>query len=544
MTLGPKQIFYEWGFLALLGALCAVLTVLQYRWTGEVAEAEMTRLRADLNDQARDFCHAFDVELAAGCTQLLPDAGELQQRGRDDAHLDHLHKWLAGNPRPIFKSIAVAVPMRDDLQLFVLDQKNERFVQKDWPTEWAALRDNLARKGMRGGSPPFNDPTGSLFELPVFGGNPESEWLILQLDLDYARNTWLPELARKFLNPGGAVLNNVAVKSATPPGAPIYSSAENTNNKGRAEVSIRFNRQGHSTGNSRGPVPDGRWMLEAWHRPGALEAIVSVSRRRDLAVAAAVNALILLAGVLLVRQARRSRQLAETQIQFVASVSHELRTPLTVIRGAGHNLLRGIAREPGQIEQYSRLIIEHTDHLAQMVEQLLELADARKDQSTALRQPVALGEILHEAIAAAGHDTKSACCEVQCNLPANLPDVMGDALALRRVFQNLISNAAKHGGQGGWIGVTAATGENGKTPMVEVQIADHGPGVPENELTEIFKPFFRGLTARTRQIRGSGLGLSLVREIVEAHGGAISVRSQCGAGAIFTVQLPLAGRAG
>jgi signal transduction histidine kinase len=74
--------------------------------------------------------------------------------------------------------------------------------------------------------------------------------------------------------------------------------------------------------------------------------------------------------------------------------------------------------------------------------------------------------------------------------------------------------------------------------MIEIQVADQGPGIPENEVSEIFKPFFRGAAAQATQVRGSGLGLSLVREIVETHGGTISVQSDNGTGAIFTVRLP------
>ena len=116
--------------------------------------------------------------------------------------------------------------------------------------------------------------------------------------------------------------------------------------------------------------------------------------------------------------------------------------------------------------------------------------------------------------------------------------VYGYAAALRRVFQNLIINAAKHGGEGGWIGVTAVNDEDVATPTVEVQIADRGPGIPQNELPEIFKPFFRGALAQSLQTRGSGLGLSLVREIVLSHNGTVSVTSENGRGSIFIVRLP------
>ena len=270
-----------------------------------------------------------------------------------------------------------------------------------------------------------------------------------------------------------------------------------------------------------------------------LDATVTASRRRNLAVAVALNALILGAGWLLLRHTRRARQLAEAQMQFVANVSHELRTPLTVIRGAAHNLERGVVQEPGRIAQYSALILQHVEQLTGMVEQVLEFSGAQRNAGASPRRPVSIAEILSDSIAASDPDTRAAHCRVELTIPSILPVVQGDANALRRLFQNLIANAAKHGGTGGWIGITASLTKSNTPPAIEVQVADRGPGIPESEQAEIFQPFVRGSAAQSAQVRGSGLGLSLVREIVEAHGGAVSVQSERGHGTTFTVKLPV-----
>jgi signal transduction histidine kinase len=173
-----------------------------------------------------------------------------------------------------------------------------------------------------------------------------------------------------------------------------------------------------------------------------------------------------------------------------------------------------------------------------MIVQLLELAGAKKNGAAPTRKPVALADVLKDAIAAAEHDTQAAGCVVEFEVPAQLPPVSGDAPALRRVFQNLITNAAKHGGDGKWVGVTAALVNGENAPTVEVRVADHGAGISEAEQAEIFKPFARGALAKERQIRGSGLGLSLVQEIVGLHQGAVSVSSKPGHGATFIVRLP------
>ena len=549
----PKHNLIEWGFVLAMVVLCATLAALQWRWTGAVAEAETARLQGNLDEQARRLAQAFDAELSAGCAQLTPSRAELESRGREAAHLARLHEWSASKPHPIFSRIAFGVSTETAVQLTKLDPTTGTASPMDWPVEWTALRDNLSAK-RSGGWSPYEDETGRLIEFPIFGGRRRGgpggppgpggsgeSWLIFEIDAAFLRATWLPALVREHLNLDGGPLYDVVVRSR---GAQIFATSAESTGSTAKPVSITFNRGGRGAmrrdAEFDGP-PDipggprgGSWMLEVRRHPGALEAIVSAARWRNLAVAGAVNGLILAAGLALVRHTRRSRALAEAQMNFVATVSHELRTPLTVIRGAAHNLERGVVQEPERVAQYAGLITQHAGQLQGMVEQVLEFAGAKKNP---VRAPVALDEVLREAIAAAEPDTQAARCELAIEIPATLPMVTGDAAALRRAFQNLIANAAKHGGAGGWIGITAEATNGTSPPAIEVHIDDRGPGIPENERAEIFQPFVRGAAAQAAQIRGSGLGLSLVREIVEAHGGKISVRTD--GGAIFTVKLPV-----
>jgi signal transduction histidine kinase len=387
------------------------------------------------------------------------------------------------------------------------------------------------------------DRTGTLAEFPVQGGrlrdnaNADRGWMIFELDPTYVANEWLPKLLHQYLDPQSSGLDDVVVRA---PGSnhPPFFSSRGGNTTGEPAVSIEFNHEGRAAGTPRGLSPKSAWTLELWHRPGAFESMVASSRRRNLAVAAGLNFLIVVAGALLVQHTRRSRKLAEMQMNFVAAVSHELRTPLTVIRGAAHNLERGVVQEPEAIARYLRLIIDHGSQLNAMVEQVLEYASAKNAPALMLREPVAIDVILSEAIANAAADIESSRCEVEFTSSADVPPVPGDPAALRRAFQNLIANAARHGGDGGWIGVTVSATNGSAPPSVEVQVADRGSGIPGDEQAEIFKPFVRGAAAQSRQVRGSGLGLSLVREIIAAHGGAVAVTSRPGEGAIFTVRLP------
>jgi signal transduction histidine kinase len=151
-----------------------------------------------------------------------------------------------------------------------------------------------------------------------------------------------------------------------------------------------------------------------------------------------------------------------------------------------------------------------------------------------LRSPVDITQALSEALDSAGAELQDSGSTIDLQAPPGLPLVQGDPGAIRRIFQNLIANAARHGG-GGPIEVTASTSGG----FVEVRVSDSGPGIPPEELSQVFDPFFRGERARASRIRGTGLGLSLVRDSISLMGGSVSVQSQPNSGTTFTVTFPV-----
>ncbi len=538
----------EGGFLVVLLAICIVLTTLQSRWTRNLGRATTRQQTTQLRSQAERFCRTFDTQLNEACAPLRPRGEQIEALGREGAHTQCLLRWQAGNPRPLFRRLAVAVPEGGSLRLYFLDQKSARLTPSAWPSEWTALRDNLA--GHLSGRPPgtFADPTGFLREYPVFGGEGtggpgppgESEWMILELDRDYVRHTWLPELAQVYLDPAGETLNDVVVKTREASPETLFSTHDSEVPSRGDLVSLDFNRKPRGGRGEDDADSDVFWTLFIWPRSGELAAAVSTARTHDFALACGLDAGLFIGGLLIIHYARRARRLGDARMQFVAAVSHELRTPLTVIRAAGQNLRRGIVRDPERVDKYADLIVEHSDQLADMVEQVLSFAGARRNELTLSRKPVAVAQVVREAVAACSLDTQAAECEVEATVEGDPPPVLGDAHALRRVFQNLITNAAKHGGRGRWIGVRTRY-VNGAFPgCVEVAVSDHGDGIPAREQPHVFEPFYRGSRARGQQTRGSGIGLSVVQEIVKVHGGGVRIASAAHGGTVFTVSLPAA----
>ena len=278
------------------------------------------------------------------------------------------------------------------------------------------------------------------------------------------------------------------------------------------------------------------WQLILAHQSGSLEAAVAVARRRNLLVSSSILGVLGASMALLLLATRRAQRLAQQQMEFVATVSHELRTPLAVIRSAAENLADGIVDDESQVRKYGELVRGEGRRLTDMVEQILEFSGIQSGERLLNPTPVPIASVLRDVLEGSASLAAAAGIDVEQDLPDDLPPVVGDEPALRRVFQNLLGNAIKYGAAGAWIRIDARRQGN----EVLVTVSDRGIGIDPSDHERIFDPFYRAAAVVEAQIQGAGLGLSLVKRIVEAHGGAISVRSAPGAGAAFTVRLPIA----
>ena len=279
-----------------------------------------------------------------------------------------------------------------------------------------------------------------------------------------------------------------------------------------------------------------KWQLLVKHPSGSLETAVQAVRRRNVLVSSGILAVLAASMALLVASTRRAQRLAAQQMEFVAAVSHELRTPLAVIRSAGDNLADGVIRDEQQIRKYGDLVRNEGRRLTEMVEQTLELAGIQSGQRGFALRPVSVKSLVDDVLESSATLIADAGIAVDMDVPDSLPPVLGDEPALRRVFQNLIANAIKYGANGKWIGIRAAAADR----HVVVSIGDRGIGIAPSEQARIFEPFYRTPDVIAAQFQGAGLGLSLVKRIVEGHAGRIAVRSTPGQGSEFTVHLPIA----
>jgi len=263
------------------------------------------------------------------------------------------------------------------------------------------------------------------------------------------------------------------------------------------------------------------WDVFVRHRAGSLEAVVSKTRRRNLAVTAGVLLLMAAAVAALARYTRRAQRLAAMQMEFVAGVSHELRTPLTVIHTAAYNLQGKLAANPAQVERYGALIQRESGRLKELVEQALQFAGAQAGRVVQQLDPLSIEAAIDEAVEPAGPPSRLRL-RLRARDRARTSTRSGRFRGALARLHNLLANAAKYGAEGQWIGLFASRVGEGKEAMVEIRVADRGPGIPREEQKRVFDPFFRGRRAVRDQVHGAGLGLNLTRRIVEAHGGRIS----------------------
>lgn len=235
--------------------------------------------------------------------------------------------------------------------------------------------------------------------------------------------------------------------------------------------------------------------------------------------------------------ARQVKTTMQSQQDLIANVSHDLKTPLTSIQGFSQALLDGTASDDAARERAAAIIHEEASRMRRLVEDLLDLARLEAGQVALAREPVDVGRLLHACAARFAPQAKRADVTLEVQVPAVLPQVLGDGDRLGQVFGNLVDNALKHAGSSTDEGRVILQVEP-RDHSVVCSVTDNGAGIPAEDLARIFERFYQVDKARTRRTSGAGLGLAIAQEIVQAHGGQIWAESVQGLGTRFTVELP------
>ncbi len=285
------------------------------------------------------------------------------------------------------------------------------------------------------------------------------------------------------------------------------------------------------------PMPDPMRIQWVSVTAVAPEQLANIALRRQVTRIAVVLVSIFLVGVGIWFSARTIGQEIENaraKADFAANVSHELRSPITQIRLKGEALQLGLTAPGQDTEDHYDAIVREAERLSRLVDNVLDFAAIERGAKKYHLRLDDMLSVVWSTVEANRNAIESRGLELELDVPDDLPPVWMDREAVGQILVNLMSNAAKYGQEGGWVGVSVQRGLHG----VEVSVADRGIGIAETELDHIFDHFYRSSDSAVRRQKGTGIGLTIVSYIVEAHGGTISVESALGQGTTFTVTFP------
>jgi signal transduction histidine kinase len=257
--------------------------------------------------------------------------------------------------------------------------------------------------------------------------------------------------------------------------------------------------------------------------------------RYNYIVLAALS-LFMIAGIFLTyRNVSKEMNLARQKSDFVANVSHELRTPLALIRLYAETLELGRLTAKEKYQEYFRIIREESERLTALINNILDFSRIDAGRKEYEFQETNLGELVHSTLDSYRFQIQQNGFGFEENISPDIPPVNVDREAIARSLLNLVNNALKYSKDQKHIAVKLYR-VNGS---VKLEVQDRGIGIPINEQEKIFEKFYRCGDPLVHNVKGSGLGLSLVRHIVRAHGGDVLVESTPDKGSKFTIALPL-----
>jgi len=228
---------------------------------------------------------------------------------------------------------------------------------------------------------------------------------------------------------------------------------------------------------------------------------------------------------------------------FVANVSHEIRTPLSMVQGYSEALMDDIASTPEERRELVQVIHDESLRMGRLVKDFLDMARMEAGHLEMNLQPLDVNVLLsrvYRKFSALAKEQQISLTKSDDHPALILEEADGDRL--EQVLTNLLDNALRHTPSGASIAITASKVENAKGEWLEVQVADEGQGIPQEDLPYVFERFYKADKARKRESNGgTGLGLAIVKNLVVAHGGTIAVESELGKGTTFTILLPVKG---
>lgn len=278
------------------------------------------------------------------------------------------------------------------------------------------------------------------------------------------------------------------------------------------------------------------WSLEL-HQPGGhlVETLLTSRRSVYLWVFVLLTGILIFGLTLTIRIVTHELALGKMKSDFVSTVSHEFKSPLTSIRQLAEMLQAGRVPSEERRQRYYDVLVEQSKRLSVLVDNILDFAKMEEGKRAFEFVIMDVGSLLEEIVSAMQQQVRHEGFTIQASIAAPLPAISADRAALTRAITNLIDNAIKYSAGAKEVHVRGFVERRG----LVVAVQDFGVGIRSEDLGRVFERFYRGGDELTRAVKGSGLGLTLVKQIVEAHHGSVHVESEPGRGSTFSIRFPL-----
>jgi signal transduction histidine kinase len=360
-------------------------------------------------------------------------------------------------------------------------------------------------------------PRGSTREHPAFAG--------FVYDEDYLKNTFFPQALKDVLPD-----QNANDPSHPPPSIMIRKGKE----QALLAASLCWDGGAPEVEREFGSVFQG---LTLGIRPfGTTIADISHGITRLAFIALGALSLLMGGGMIFAyRNVARELALAKLKSDFVSNVSHELRTPLSLIRLYAETLELGRISTPGKHQKYYEIIRKESERLSSLINNILDFSRIEAGKKEYSFRETDMADLVRSTLDSYRFEIEQSGFQFEQKIDNNLPQLRVDREAIARSLLNLVNNAVKYSATEKYLGVHLYQ-RNGD---VNLEVVDHGIGIPLKEQLKIFEKFYRVGDPLVHNTKGSGLGLSLVRHIVQAHGGMVAVESAPGRGSKFIITLPV-----
>lgn len=231
----------------------------------------------------------------------------------------------------------------------------------------------------------------------------------------------------------------------------------------------------------------------------------------------------------------RQRELVQLQRRFVADVSHELKTPLALIRLLAETLASGRLRESARVDHYLSTITRESERLSALIDNILDFSNMEAGRKRYEFGPCSVNMVVQQAWALFEPQFAKDGFLARLIVQPDMPTIRADGAALQQLVVNLLQNAYRYGAEGKYVALSAQRVRN----EIVIEVEDHGIGMTRKQIQRIGQSFYRADDPRVRKTRGTGLGLTIVKHIIAAHGGQLEIQSKPGKGSVFSVRIPI-----